>query len=159
MTPPGSGGRRRHEARVEADFLSRIEQTAVGVVACATAAGAVLGGLTWAGGILGGGLLAAVSYWAIRSSVDALTGLIGEAAAPATGEAGGGGDGARPVPRVPAWRLAASVLGRHALLAALAYVIIARLRLHPLGVLVGASAVVLAATREAFRVARPGPRS
>ena len=151
--PPGTGNAARGEG--DARFLKRIERTAVLVVLVATAAGAVFGGIDWAGGILGGGLLAAVSYWAIRSSVDALMAL--------TGHAGTGADGGAvpdtPSARVSSGRIAVSVLGRHALLAVLAYVIIARLRLHPLGVLVGASAVVLAATREAFRVPRPGPRS
>jgi hypothetical protein len=40
---------------------------------------------------------------------------------------------------------------RYALLALLAYVMIARLRLHPLGLLAGASSVVAAAAVEAFR--------
>ena len=152
--PPGTGTAARGAG--DARFLKRIERTAVLVVLVATAAGAVFGGIDWAGGILGGGLLAAVSYWAIRSSVDALMALTGHSA-----DAGADGGAAPDTPsaRVSSGRIAVSVLGRHALLAVLAYVIIARLRLHPLGVLVGASAVVLAATREAFRVPRPGPRS
>lgn len=147
-TPTPSASTRAARTRAEADaaFLRRIERTALAVVLVATVAGGVLGGLPWAGGILGGGLLAGISYWAIRSSVDALMVLMGSA-----------GDGLRA--HVSPVRIAVSVLGRHALLAVVAYVIIARLRLHPVGVLVGASAVVLAATREAFRGARPGSRS
>ena len=46
---------------------------------------------------------------------------------------------------------------RYALLALIAYVMIARLRLHPLGLLAGASSVVAAAALEAVRVvAGPG---
>jgi hypothetical protein len=44
------------------------------------------------------------------------------------------------------------VIGRYALLALLAYVMIARLRLHPLGLLAGASSVVAAAGVEALRL-------
>lgn len=107
-------------------------------IAIAAAAGGALGGIAWAGGILGGGVLAATSYWAIRSSVDALVQTMsrGQADLPA---------------RPGAARLAIALLGRHALLGLTAYVIIVRLRLHPVGVLIGASAVVLAAAREAVR--------
>jgi len=44
------------------------------------------------------------------------------------------------------------VIGRYALLALLAYVMIARLRLHPLGLLAGASSVVAGAGVEALRL-------
>ncbi len=105
-------------------------------VASATVAGGLLGGLAWGGGILGGGVLAAISYWAIRSSVDALVQTMG---------------GGPPESRPGTARLVLTLIGRHALLAIVAYVIIVRLRLHPVGVLTGASAVVLAAAREAVR--------
>ncbi len=101
---------------------------------------AVAGGIVWAGGVLGGGVLAWVSYWAIRSSVDALV----------AATAGAGSPERRPsMGRSLLW-----LVGRHALLAAVAYVIIARLRLHPVGLLIGASAVVVAAAREAVRGVR-----
>ena len=52
------------------------------------------------------------------------------------------------------------MVGRYALLAVLAYVMIARLRLHPVGLVVGASSLVVAATVEAARwLARPTPRA
>jgi len=59
------------------------------------------------------------------------------------------GEPAPPAPRVG--RTALIVIGRYALLALLAYVMIARLRLHPLGLLAGASSVVAAAAIEAGR--------
>ena len=92
-------------------------------------------------GVLGGGLLIAVSYWTIGSGVTALVDL---AARPR--------DGGRPErpPRL-AWTVT-KVAGRYALLALLAYVMIARLRLHPLGLLAGASSVVAAAAVEALRL-------
>jgi len=84
--------------------------------------------------VLGGGILAGVSFVGIRSGLGGL--LVGTAAS------------ARP--RV-AWILL-KVVGRYALLALLAYVMIARLRLHPLGLLAGASSVVAAAVIEAGRL-------
>lgn len=112
-------------------------------VALATAVGGLLGGLVWAGGILGGGVLAATSYWAIRSSVDALIQTMGR------GQASGEASVGPSRPRIA--RAVIALLGRHALLGLTAYVIIVRLRLHPVGVLIGASAVVFAAAREAVR--------
>jgi len=55
-------------------------------------------------------------------------------------------------PAVPRWRIGLQLAGRYALLAFLAYVMIARLRLHPLGLLAGASSIVAAVTVEAVRV-------
>ena len=57
---------------------------------------------------------------------------------------------ARPRPKF-AWILVKLAL-RYALLALLAYVMIARLRLHPLGLMAGASSVVAAVSIEAVRV-------
>ncbi len=85
-------------------------------------------------GVLGGGILAGVSLVGIRSGIG--------------GMLDGSGAGSR---RRSLW-IAAKVLGRYALLALLAYVMIARLRLHPLGLLAGASSVVAAAAIEAGRL-------
>lgn len=138
----------------DAAFLRRIERTAVVFVLLAVVAGGVWGGWAWAGGIAGGGLLAGISYWAIRSSVDAVVALMGP---PQVG--GSSDEPPAPSPAVSKARIAVSVLGRHALLAFVGYVIIARLRLHPVGVLIGASAVVVAAAREALRGPAVGSRS
>ena len=54
--------------------------------------------------------------------------------------------------RVPRARIAFQLAGRYALLGFMAYVMIARLRLHPLGLLAGASSIVAAVTVEAVRV-------
>jgi hypothetical protein len=91
-------------------------------------------------GVLGGGLLIAVSY---RTIVVGVSGLFERVARPA-GAAGA------PLPGVG--KTAVLVVFRYALLALLAYVMIARLRLHPLGLLAGASSVVAAAAVEAFRL-------
>lgn len=127
-------------------LLHRLERTAVVFVVLATAAGGLLGGVAWAGGILGGGVLAATSYWAIRSSVDALIQTMGRGQAAVDASAHPPGPSR---PRIA--RAVIALLGRHALLGLTAYVIIVRLRLHPVGVLIGASAVVFAAAREAVR--------
>ena len=105
------------------------------LIACAGMAvlAFVLYGWHPAASVIGGGLLVAFSYWTIRSGVNAL------------------GDGHRAAtPRIGP--IMVKVLTRYALLALLAYVMIARLRLHPLGLLAGASSVVAAASVEAFRL-------
>ena len=95
-------------------------------------------------GVAGGGLLSIVSFYAIRASVDAVM-LAGRSAAPA--EAGDAT--ARSGPGLGGVLL--KLAGRYALLGLLAYVMIARLRLHPLGLLVGVTALAASATFEAIR--------
>jgi len=80
--------------------------------------------LSWGSAVLGGGLLIAVSFFSIASGVGAL-----------------GADGK------PAFVLL-KVTGRYALLGFLAYVMIARLRLPPLGLIAGASSFAVAALVE-----------
>lgn len=112
------------------------------VIWCAVAASVAL--LVWprrldvAAGVTGGGLLTGVSFYAIKPSIDALLGLMDGSVA----------DGAR---RGVAVRAMARMVGRYALLAVLAYVMIARLRLHPIGLVIGASALVASAVFEAGR--------
>ena len=111
-----------------------------------------------AGGVAGGGLLALASLLAIRASVDALLARIvpaaaaalpSAAAAPAGGDAAAAGEPARA-----GAGLAVKLAGRYALLGLGAYVMIVRLRLHAVGVLIGASSLVAAASFEAVRVLR-----
>jgi len=90
-------------------------------------------------GVLGGGLLIGVSYWAIKSSVTALT------------QAAAGPARAWRTRRVVV-RTVVQFVGRYALLGLLAYVMIGRLRLHPIGLLAGVSSVVAAAAIEAARL-------
>ena len=96
-------------------FLRRFERDAV--VACAAMAGVALplpGGGPWMSlAVAGGGLLAAASYRAIKGGVDAVS---------------GGGTRAGALVKY---------FTRHAILAVAAYVMLVRLRLHPVGVLVG----------------------
>lgn len=125
-------------------WLRRIERTSI--AACLVmAAGALMiarGAPGPALGVIGGGLLIAVSYRTIASGVNRLVDTHGrqQDAAPA----------GRAAPSL-AWTVATLAL-RYALLAVLAYVMIARLRLHPLGLLAGASSVVAAASVEALRL-------
>ena len=97
-----------------------------------------LGGAPAAIGVLGGGALIGISFYFLGSGAAGLTALI-------AGDAPAGDR--RRLARGVALKLA----GRYALLGFLAYVMIARLRLHPLGVLAGASSVVAAAFIEAAR--------
>ena len=136
-------------------LLRRLERTALAfcVLSAALAVAIGRGRTDVAVGILGGGALIGVSYWAIRAGVDGLVRLAGGA-----GVSSGNGQ--------KSGRKAAATLlrltGRYALLAAMAYVMIARLRLHPIGLLVGVSSVVVAAGVEVVRMLagpdRAGPR-
>ena len=90
-------------------------------------------------GVVGGALLVGFSYWSLKQSVTVLVDVI----------AGPRADGAEP-PRKAGRELRKLVL-RYALLALLAYVMIARLRLHPWGLLAGASSVVAGVALEAIR--------
>jgi hypothetical protein len=117
-------------------LADRLERDTRIVLAVSTVVASALGGWRMAGGVLGGGLLLAISYRALKRGVDAL-------GPPAPGHE------TRP-PLSPA-RVAIGLVGRYALLLVAAYVIIGRLHLHPLGVLVGVSAVVVAAMVEAVR--------
>jgi hypothetical protein len=85
--------------------------------------------------VAAGGLLAGVSYYTIKSTTGSILG------------ANAGGDERRSRASI-----AVRIAFRYALLAFLAYVMIARLRLHPLGLLAGASSVVAAVSVEALRL-------
>jgi hypothetical protein len=100
-------------------------------------------------------------------AVDGLVGLLADPAPrpPAAGAAdeptaAAGTGRPRPGPAVRAGILLRLTL-RYALLGFAAYVMIARFRLHPIGLVIGASSIVVAASLEALRVvSRPaaGPR-
>jgi hypothetical protein len=128
----------RGESEVQ---LRRVERHAV--LACAAmTVGALAGWGPWAAAaVIGGGLLIALSYVSIGTGVTAVARRL--ASSPA------GGEGAARPPS--AGRAVLVVALRYALLALLAYVMIARLRLHPIGLLAGASSVVAAAGVEAVR--------
>ena len=116
-------------------MLRRLGRTAA-VVCVGMAVGtlAVAGGRA-AAGVLGGGLLIGISLYALSGATEALATLIA------------GGHDTRRIAAAVVLKL---VL-RYALLGFLAYVMIARLRLHPVGLLAGASSVAAAAFVEAAR--------
>jgi hypothetical protein len=140
-------------------MLQRLERTAIAWCVAMTVLALVWrrGRLDVAIGVVGGGALVGASYWAIRSWVDRLAAHLGHVSA-RTGAAQDAAEaepaGAGREKRVLA-RALALMVGRYALLGLLAYVMIARLRLHPIGLLLGASSVVVAAAIEAMRATRP----
>ena len=95
----------------------------------------VSGGDWWSGlAVLGGGALAAISYAGVKAGV--------------SGAASGG----------RGWSLV-KFFTRYGILALCAYVMLVRLRLHPVGVIAGASSPVLAAMVAAARALRLASRS
>ena len=94
-------------------------------------------------GVVGGGLLVGLSYVSLESGTRAISHVVSGQAHP---------DRSRLV-RAATIR----IIGRYGLLAFLAYVMIARLRLHPLGLLAGASSVFAAAVVEAVRLLTKKP--
>jgi hypothetical protein len=123
---------------VKGDPLLRAFERDAAVACIALALGALIlpgGGATAAASVVGGGALSAISYRAIKRAVTAVS--------------GGGGRAFALV----------NFFTRHGILAVAAYVMLARLRLHPVGVIVGASSLVLAAAAAAARfVWRPDGR-
>ena len=89
-------------------------------------------------GVLGGGVLIGLAFWAIRGAVAQM------AAAAEMGENRGKSRGFALV----------KFFTRHAILALVAYGMMARLQLHPVGLLVGVSSMVVAAAAEAARARR-----
>lgn len=137
-------------------FVRRLERDAVIWAVLTTAAALALRpdqpGL--AAGVAGGGILALTSLWAIRASVDALLPRIALATAIAPPDQPRGEPHAKETPARAGVGLAVKLAARYALLALGAYVMIVRLRLHAIGVLIGASSLVAAASFEAVRVLR-----
>jgi hypothetical protein len=123
-------------------ILHRVQKTAIVVcLVFAAVAVALARGRMWpALAVIAGGSLAGISYWMLASGVSGVVDLM----MPRTGES-------PRLARRSRLAMTGKLAGRYALLALLAYVMIARLRLHPLGLLVGASSVVAAVAVEAVR--------
>jgi hypothetical protein len=132
-------------------LLRRLERTALlfCLGAAAVALGLRRGRPDVALGILAGGVLIGTSYWAIRSSVDALLVLL--APPPEAADVVSEGHGRPSRSRRPGVAVLLRITGRYALLILLAYAMIARLRVHPIGLLIGVSSAVVAACIEAIR--------
>jgi hypothetical protein len=126
---------------VEADpLLRRVGRTAIVVCASMTIVALVVSRshVRAAMAVIGGGLIAGGSYFAIQSGVSAFVDQVIVSNVP---------------PRRPALRWTVGKLTlRYALLGFGAYVMIARLRLPPLGLLAGASSIVAAVAVEAVRL-------
>jgi hypothetical protein len=121
----------------DADFLRRLERETLVVVM-------VIAGVVFllkptvpllALGVIGGGVLVGLAYWGIRGLADVLV------ASAVRGEI-------RSNSR--SWALV-KFFTRHAILALAGYGMMARLKLDPLGLLMGVSAPVAAVAFEAFR--------
>jgi hypothetical protein len=117
-------------------LVRRIVRTAVVICLLFTAIAWVWWGMAMAIGVLGGGLLIAISLFTIGGGVSAIV-------AAASGRSPG---------RQSLAITLLKVIFRYALLGFLAYVMIARLRLHPLGLLVGATSITAAVFVEAVRL-------
>jgi hypothetical protein len=117
-------------------LIRRIARMSVAFCVAATAVALWQFGWRAALGVLGGGLLIGISFYTLGSGVSALVLAATEGAASA---------------RRVVQRSVLKLVLRYALLGFLAYVMIARLRLHPIGLLVGASSVAAAAFVEAAR--------
>ena len=103
----------------------------IAALVLATGALVVPGGGPWpAAGVLAGGALVWGSFRSLKAGIDAVF-----------------SGSARPATLV-------KIFTRYAILAIAAYVMLARLRLHPLGVLVGASSLVIAAASAAASAQR-----
>jgi hypothetical protein len=136
-------------------LLSRLERDAVIVAAVFAVAAAAL----WPGrpgralGVLGGFALIAVSYRGIRAGVDGLwTGASGPA----------GADRATAPPAKTPRAGFVKFFTRHAILAAGAYVMMARFEFDPMAMLAGVTAPAVAASVEFVRTVRAragGPNS
>jgi hypothetical protein len=148
-------------------LLRRLERRALWFCALAALSAVALqrGRLEFALGVLGGGLLIGLSYWAIRSSIDGLLALAGgRTGDPPSGEHVPVAPSATRAGQRQAARHLLRFVGRYLVLGVLAYLMLTRLRLHPVGLIVGVSAIVVAATVEALQTTwrgvgrTPGPR-
>ena len=97
-------------------------------------------------GVLGGGVLVGLSYWAIKGTVDALisrrTGLAAH-----TGDAATAAENAPKPVRLQLVKF----FTRHGMLALAAYGMMVRLHLDPVGLLAGVSSLVIAVAVEVLR--------
>jgi len=121
-------------------LLRRIERDAVLACGAMALAAAVLARthLSAAAGVAGGGALAWISYLGIRGGIDALVGAAETRGNPSRNVAIG----------------LVKFFTRYGILAAVAYVIMARLRLPPVAVVAGASSLVVAIMLAAVRSLR-----
>ena len=119
-------------------LLQRLWRTAVVLCLLMGTVALLVFGVSAAAAVLGGGLLIGISFYHLATGTGDLAALVS-------------GGMTRAEKRLIAGRVALKLAGRYALLGFLAYVMIVRLRLHPVGLLAGASSVAAAAFVEAAR--------
>lgn len=136
----------RHEPDAS---LRRIERDSAVIAGAAALAALVIlrGRLDGALGVLGGGALMAFGYRAIKSGVDAIV----TRAAP--GPDAAGREPSRAARRAMVWTLA-KLIGRYAVMAVVAWIVLVPLGAHPLGVVAGVTTPVLAIAIEGVRLSR-----
>jgi len=100
-------------------------------------------------GVIGGGLLIGLSFWAIRGTVDTLMAL-GGGLTPRSGDAAEAGE----TPRKQARFHLVKFFTRHAMLALAAYGMMVRLQLDPVAMLLGVTSLGVAVAVEAVRSLR-----
>ena len=121
------------------DLLARLQWHACIACGVSAALAAVIAGAGAAAAVIGGGLLIGISFLLIKGAILDVTAFA---------------DRRNGSHRPNTSFALVKLTGRYALLAFLAYVMIARLRLHPIGLFVGASSFVAAAAVEAVRLFR-----
>jgi hypothetical protein len=128
-------------AREPDSQLRRIERIALGTFAAAAVL-AVLSGGSWRAllGVVGGGLLVAMSWFAVRDAVDAALRMAARGDGPSRRKA-------------MTWRFVKFVT-RFAFMTLLAYVMMVRLRAQPGWMLLGATSLVAAPAIEVLRQLR-----
>jgi hypothetical protein len=97
-------------------------------------------------GVLGGGLLIGLSYWAIKGTVDSFIGRRTGVARPGGEAVTAAESGAKHAP----FQLV-KFFTRHGMLALAAYGMMVRLHLDPVGLLAGVSSLVIAVAVEVLR--------
>jgi hypothetical protein len=130
-------------------MIQRLQRNAI--VACvgmALLAAVIARSIWWAAAVIGGGVLIGISFLAIASGV---SGIGADRADGADGA--DGADRADRADHRPGFLLL-KVTGRYALLGFLAYVMIARLHLPPIGLIAGASSFAVAAAVESVSLFR-----
>jgi hypothetical protein len=123
-----------------------VRNTAVSCVVIAVIAAAWTRGFRAPLGVLGGGLLIGLSYWAIRGTVDALIAIRS-----GLSRHSGGAAKADETPGKPTGLQLVKFFTRHGMLALAAYVMMVRLHLDPVGLLAGVSSLAVAVAVEVLR--------
>jgi hypothetical protein len=140
-------------------LLYRVQRDTAMVCAALALVATVAGGWRAALGVVAGGLVVFVSYRGIKAGID---GLIASPAMPDQKDGDGssgvqsGWPGSVLRTRARTWTLV-KFITRYAILAFVAYVMMVRLRAHPVWMVAGASSFVAAAAVEAARQLRRRP--